>query len=220
MVLQQIHSELAAIYATPVCPDVQDFVITDATLAASLTPPDAAHGNQERLLVQDTPDGAFLSLYIDAAIVRALSVDDPTTYLHEGNFESFLIALEGMSHLNYALWRGERAESVTPFELELQAEIDKYVACAKLFAAQQDGAIPVALHHVLFNGWRLDDTLDAATQTRYTDANFFAAKYCADLRRRFPGLHHQPSFVQELRAFYRLSRNQKVSRIRAVGRVH
>lgn len=217
MVLQQIHSELAAIYATPVCADVQEFVITNAALANALTPSDAARGNQERLLVQDSPDGAYLSLYIDDAIVNALTVDDPTTYLHEGNFRSFLIALEGMSHLNYALWRGERDETVTPFELELQAEIDKFVACTKLFAMQQGGTIPAALHRVLFEGWRLDDNLSAETRARYTDANFFAAKYCAALRRRFPGLHHQPSFLHELRAFYRLSRNQKVHRIRIAG---
>ena len=31
-----------------------------------------------------------------------------------------------------------------------------------------------------------------------------------------PGHHGQPSFLRELRAFYRLTRNEKVQRIRAV----
>jgi hypothetical protein len=215
MVLAQIQSELAAIYATPMNYDIQDFLITDANLAAALTPRQASTNNQERLLVQGDIDELHLSLYIDDAVVSRLSADDPTALLHEGNFTAFLIALEGVSHLNYVLWNGERDNPVTMFELELQAEIDKYVACTKLFGAQQGGNIPRALHQVLFGANHFDATLGAAERQRYEDANYFAAKYCFELRRRFPGHHGQPSFIKELRAFYRFTRNEKIRHIRA-----
>jgi len=214
MVLAHIQAELAAIYATPIPSDVRDFLITDPAVAASLTPELASTNNQERLLVQGGED-LRLSLYIDDALLARLNADDPTAWLHEGNFAEFLIALEGISHLNYVLWNGERDNPVTMFELELQAEIDKYVTCAKLFGAQQ-GGIPSALHQVLFDSSNIDESLDAIDRERYVDANFFAAKYCLGLRRRYPGHHGQPSFLKELRAFYRLTRNEKVRRIRAV----
>lgn len=213
MVLAHIQAELAAIYATPLSYDVRDFLITDAEVAAALTPARASVNNRERLLVQGDDDDLRLSLYIDDALIERLAADDPTALLHEGNFAEFLIALEGVSHLNYVIWNGERANPVTMFELELQAEIDKYVTCAKLFGVQQ-GGIPGALHRVLFDSWTVDDTLAESDRERYVEANFFAAKYCAALRRRFPGHHGQPSFVHELRAFYRLTRNQKVQHIR------
>lgn len=213
MVLTQIQAELASIYATPMPYDVQDFLITDAGLAAALTPQHVSTNNQERLLVQGAEDDLRLSLYIDDAVLAQLSADDPTALLHEGNFAAFLIALEGVSHLNYVLWNGERDNPVTLFELELQAEIDKYVTCTKLFGAQL-GGIPAALHRVLFDSMQLDATLCTADRERYAEANYFAAKYCLELRRRFPGHHGQPSFLHELRAFYRLTRNEKVRRIR------
>lgn len=216
MVLAQIQAELAAIYQTPLNYDINDFLITDAGLAATLTPSHASMNNQERLLVRSGVDDLCLSLYIDDSVVMRLSVDDPTASLHEGNFEAFLIALEGVSHLNYVIWNGERDNPVTLFELELQAEIDKYVTCTKLFSAQQGGNIPGALHRVLFDSSHFDTALDSVELQRYQDANYFAAKYCAALRRRFPGHHGQPSFLRELRAFYRLTRNEKVQRIRAV----
>jgi hypothetical protein len=215
MVLAQIQSELAAIYATPLNYDIADFLITDAGLAATLTPEHASNNNQERLLVRGDPDALCLSLYIDDTILACLSADDPSALLHEGNFGAYLIALEGVSHLNYVIWHGERDHPVTLFELELQAEIDKYVACAKLFSAQQGGHIPPMLHQVLFDSTRYDSSLDATELQRYQDANYFAAKYCSGLRRRYPGHHGQPSFLKELRAFYRLTRNQKIQRIRA-----
>ena len=214
MVLAQIQAELAAIYQTPLSYDINDFLITDADLAATLTPSDTSTNNQERLLVQSDRDDLCLSLYIDVAVVNRLRADDPTALLHEGNFAAFLIALEGVSHLNSVIWNGERDNPVTFFELELQAEIDKYVACTKLFSAQQGGNIPSALHRELFDSSHFDAALDLTERQRYQEANFYAAKYCAELRRRFPGHHGQPSFLRELRAFYRLTRNEKVRRIR------
>lgn len=214
MVLAQLQAELAAIYQTPLSYDINDFLITDAELAATLTPDNASTNNQERLLVQADRDDLCLSLYIDDAVLNCLRADDPTALLHEGNFAAFLIALEGVSHLNYVIWNGERDNSVTLFELELQAEIDKYVTCTKLFSAQQDGNIPSKLHSVLFGSNLFDAALDEAERQRYAEANYYAAKYCAELRRRFPGHHGQPSFLRELRAFYRLTRNEKVRRIR------
>jgi hypothetical protein len=215
MVLRKIQSELASIYQTPLHYDVADFLITDAKTANDLTPARASTNNQERLLVQSQVNDLRLSLYIDAAILAHLAEDDPIDFLHEGNLTAFLIALEGVSHLNYVIWNGERDQPVTLFELELQAEIDKYVACAKLFSSQQQGGIPRALHQVLFNAGHFDETLDTDSRQRYLEANYFAGKYCADLRRRFPGHHAQPSFLRELRSFYRMSRNQKVTCIRS-----
>lgn len=215
-VLRDLQTALAAIYAAPLPYDIHDFLITDAQLANTLTPEHASSTNRERLLIKADEEDPRMSLYIDDGILAALRDDDPGVALHAGNLEPFLIALEGVSHLHYALWNGERDVPVTPFELELQAEIDKYVACAKYFELQRDGEVPRRLHHVLFDDARYDAALDEEERARYQDANHFAARYCLALQRRYPGLHRERGFLHELRAFYRLRRNDKVRRIRAV----
>lgn len=214
MVLARIQAELAAIYGTPIHHPVADFLITDASLARALTPPEASVRNQERLLLREADGELDVSLYVDAAVVQQLEVDDPLAGLHEGNFAAFLVALEGVSHFHYVISHCLQADAVTPLELELQAEVDKYVTCVRLFTRQLAGRVPPALHAVLFEGIRFDEGLDHEARMRYEEANFFAAMYCARLQRRYPGAYAQPGFLHELRTFYRASRNDKIRRTR------
>lgn len=217
MLLRRMQAELAAVYATPLGYDVYDYLITDRTLAATLTPESAPSQNLERVLVGSSTDDVLLSLYIDETVLNHLGLDDPTQSLHAGNLAEFLIAFEGVSHLHYLMWNATHDTAVSLFEIELQAEVDKYVACARILGRHTANAIPAKLHEVLFEHVSFDTALSTEARTRYHEANYFAAKYCADLRRRFPAHHWQPSFLRELRAFYRLSQNQKISRIRALN---
>ncbi len=214
MLLSRLQNQLAGFYAMPVVFDVYDFLITDARTAAALTPPGAALDNQERVLVRTDESALELSLYIDEAVLECLEHDDPHASLHEGNLNPFLIAVEGVSHLQSLIWHAEQDQQVSLLELELQAEIDKYVASADLLSRQ--GGIPDGLHARLFEDVRFDASVSADEQTRYQDANQLAARYCHALRRRYPGHHYQPSFMRELRNFYRLSEHQKVTRILAL----
>ena len=216
MVLARIQSELAAIYAAPVTHPVDDFLITDARVAAALTPDSCSRQNKERLLLREHGGDLDLSLYVDDSVLRLLEQDDPIESLHEENFAAFLVALEGVSHFHYVVWHGMQAGAITPLELELQAEVDKYVTCARLFTRQLAGRIPPALHAVLFEGVGFDAALDQTERNLYEEANFFAAMYCARLRRRYPGGYAQPGFLQELRTFYRASRNDKIRRSRMI----
>ena len=217
MLLSQLQSQIAGFYAAPIPYDVYDFLITDPDTAAALTPAGSATHNRERLLVCDNETDLELSLFIDAALLAALTDDDPLVSLHDGNLEGFLIALEGVSHLQYLIFRAGQSQPVSLLELELQAEIDKYVTSAELICSQQrNGHVPAALHARLFEAIRLDEQLPVEAQSRYLSANRLAARYCHALRRRFPGHHHQTSFVRELRGFYRMSEHQKVRHILAL----
>lgn len=216
MLLSQLQTQLAGFYGAPVSYDVYDFLITDRRLAMALTPPGALTGNQERLLLREDASELALSLYIDETVLSSLGDDDPTVSLHDGNLNGFLIALEGVSHLQYLIFRAERARPVSLLELELQAEVDKYVTSARLVSTQGDGRVPPALHARLFDEVRFDATLPAAELARYEEANRLAARYCDALRRRFPGHHHEASFVRELRGFYRLGGREKIRHILAL----
>ena len=215
MVLHRLQAELEALYATPLPYDVYDFLITDRALADALTPPGASTSNQERLLVANEEDGASVSLYLDANLLAALERDDPTDCLHAKNLPAFLLALEGVSHLNYVMWNAERNTAVSLLEVELQSEVDKYVTCAKLLAQQGAGNVPAALHRRLFDEVSFDESLGAQARSRYVEANHFAARYCHSLRQRYPQHHYQPGFLRELRGFYRLPQMQKIGHIRA-----
>jgi len=217
MLLTQLQSQIAGLYAAPIPYDVYQFLITDRDTAAALTPAGAATDNRERLLVRDSESDLELSLFIDAELLAALIDDDPTVSLHDGNLDGFLIALEGVSHLQYLIFHAGQQQPVSLLELELQAEVDKYVTSAELISTQQrNGHVPSALHARLFEDVRFDGALPPEAQSRYVAANRLAARYCHALRRRYPGHHHQKSFVRELRDFYRMGEHQKVRHILAL----
>lgn len=215
MLVKTIQHSLAALYETPVAHCVSDFLVTDAQFAAALEQPEQRRHNAERLLLQQTEDSLDITLFIDAAVLAALDDHDPFTNLHADNLNHFLIALEGVSHFHYLVWNASHARQVTQLELELQAEVDKFVTALRLLDEQGSSAAADDVHDALFTAISFHADLDADSGRRYREANHYAGKYCQRLTRRFPGQHREPSFINELRRFYRLPQNQKIRAIEA-----
>ncbi|MGR8919660.1 MAG: hypothetical protein ACU85V_08575 [Gammaproteobacteria bacterium] len=214
MVLAALQEQLATLYETPLDHRVDDFLITDATLARALES-ETTHrrDNAERLLLRESEEGLDLSLYIDAEVIASLEACDPMACLADHNLNDFLVALEGVSHFNYVIYNACHRRQVSQLELELQAEVDKFVVVCLLLDRQGSSAAGDRFHDALFEHVSFDESLDADTGQRYRDANRYAGKYCKRLSRRFPAQHREPSFVNEIRRFYRLAQHQKLRRI-------
>lgn len=213
--LTALQEHLCALYETPLEHDVMDFLVTDARIANALTADADGHANTERLLVRESADGLDVSLYIDDRILAFLSTYDPYDNLDMDNLNPFLIALEGVSHFQYLIWNASHAKQVTQLEMELQAEVDKFVTATMFFEAQGSGPGNESFHESLFTEVIFASNLDAASDERYRAANHYAGKYCQRLSRRFPAQHREPSFLNELRRFYRLPQNSKIRSIEA-----
>jgi hypothetical protein len=210
MLLSTMQTSLATLYETPVAHCVNDFLVTDAGLAQALENNGPARNNNERLLLRQTEDGLDISLFIDATILDALDQANPLQRLDADNLNEFLIALEGVSHFHYVVWHAMHARPVTQLELEIQAEVDKFVTAMMTLDEQGTEAPPDAVHDVLFRWVSFDTSADAVSEQRYREANHYAGKYCRGLLRRFPARHRTPTFVNELRRFYRLPQNDKI----------
>jgi hypothetical protein len=212
--LNGLQHHLERIYEIDIACDVERFLITDAELAGSLEGTVHARAVPEKLLVSEQEDGLHVSLYLDPAIIEALAADDPTRCLNDGNLAAFWTALEGVSHFLYLAWNARHGRSVSLFEVELQAEVDKFAAAVFLLARQRQRHVPRELHERLFARPVFDAALDAAEGRRYRHANHYAGLYCSRLRRRYL-LNHASGLVKDLRRFYRLTHRHKLDHIRA-----
>ena len=210
MLLATMQDHLSCLYEAPIEQRVADYLVTDSRLARVLEDSAQEHGNSERLLVREWEDTLDVSLFIDAGVLSSLTECDPYIRLDERNLNEFLIALEGVSHFHYLIWNAVHARQVTQLEMELQAEVDKYVTVTLLL--RQQGVIDdsEAFHGRFFTDVTYVDDESCASGQRYRAANHFAGKYCRGLNRRYPAQHEQPSFINELRRFYRLSQNEKI----------
>jgi hypothetical protein len=208
-VLADLQSLLHDVYELELAYDVRDFLLTDAAVARQLD----RDGREvdEKLLISESEGEAHVSLYLKQALVDRLQRRDPTRHLDSENLEDFWTAFEGVSHFTYYAWNATWERSVTLLEMELQAEVDKFIATSMLLSRQGAGA-PSDLHHWLFDRPSFDRALTAVELDRYESANRLAGLYCRSLARRMAG-GEQGWLRNELRRFYRLTQSGKIDHI-------
>jgi hypothetical protein len=214
--LNALQEFLQRVYGLYLEHRVEDFLVTDPDLARELDRSRNPRQIKEKLLVLQEDDELAIALYLDRSVVEKLTEDQSTGILHHGNIGEFLLALEGISHFVCLVWNAGRRRSVSLLELEMQAEIDKFIALSSLMAGQRAHLEPKSLRKWLFDEPRFDESLDDEQRQRYMDANHFAGKYCCHLERRHwkkgpQRLGHE--LLGDLRRFYRLSQAEKISLI-------
>ena len=217
MVLRGLQELLARLYDVEIDYDVYDFLVTDRNALAGITPCNDVRLLDEALLVAETTEGAGVSLYLDAALLKRLEHADPLGALTEHNLADFCTALEGVSHFVYTLWRLDCDAQVSLLELETQAEVDKYAATVFLLAHQRGGPFPAQVHRRLFDRVQFDARLLPDQYERYRTAHRCAAQYCRRLELRFVqrGEARIEALLRELRRFYRLGSCAKLSHAHA-----
>ena len=189
-----------------------DFLVTDRTCL----PPAARGGTaDEELLVAEGGGELALSLYLDPALLARLGRADPLERLHAGNLADWLTALEGVSHFLYLAWNAGHDKPVSLLELEMQAEVDKYVGQPLAAAASAAGALPGRAAAAAVRRARVDAALAAGRAGLYREASRYAEKFCRRLERT---LARGPrgagaEVLAELRRFYRLSHARKRAHI-------
>jgi hypothetical protein len=212
---RDMQEQIGRFYAVELAHDVRDFLITDAVLLDSLTAGAPGRAIDEKLIVMEGDDGIDLALYLDAAVLARLAAADPRERLCGANLADFWTLLEGVSHFSYLVWNAAFDQPVSLLELEMQAEVDKYVSTRLLLEQQPDADLGGPLLQRLFIDTCPLPGLDDEERDRYHDASHLACRYCADLESRYPADRLTPGLVRELRSFYRLPQAAKVSRIRA-----
>lgn len=188
-------------------------MITNRCLANSLDNGNSNPYLKEKLLLKQDRGELSLSLYLHADVVVRMLEDDPLQHLHKDNLEDFCLALEGVSHFLYLIWNASFDRSVTLLEMELQAEIDKFVMLVLCLERQNKQMAPGQLRQVLFETVSFHEGLNESERQRYRDASFFAEKYCWQLEANFLNNQGRQQLLQELRQFYRLTQADKLRRI-------
>jgi hypothetical protein len=102
-------------------------------------------------------------------VLANLAAYDPGSGLDDRNLPAFLYALEGVSHFVYAAVCAQGARAVSALELELQAEVDKYVTC--LLAGDAAPGRSAAWRARLYEQHSYEPDLDADERDRYRVAN-------------------------------------------------
>ena len=212
--LNRIQHQLQLIYDIDVDYDIRNFTITDRVIAEALD--NRQYHGSEQLLINQQNDCLDVSLFLERAVLDSLYENNPYKLLHHDNLNHYWLAVEGVSHFLYIAWRAGYDRQVSQLELELQAEVDKFVCATELFNRQGSGIDARALWTFLFKDFYLHKHLDAEQTKRYLQANEYASEYCKYINAAFSQQQKITDYYQQLRRFYRLGQRAKMAHINAV----
>jgi hypothetical protein len=210
--LQNLYNQLAELYELDAPHTIDDFLITDRVQVQPLQEA-TLQSAREQLFVREGDRQLAVTLFLDRSVLANLRPDNcPFPELNRAEINDYWLAIEGISHFLYLTWRGAYDRPMTQLEMELQAEIDKYLYCSLSLSGAARGPWLQQLHHILFEQTIIDSGQDRDRAERYATANRYAARYCQALK---PRLQHGLSLtlINELRRFYRLSQSEKLRRI-------
>ena len=210
--LRELQDLLAQLYGIAPSVDVRDYLVTDAAFVRQWEG-DSGRDIDEKLLIVQSPDELGLALFLEPKLLERLESVNPLRSLDHDSLADFCLVLEGISHFVYLTFNAATDRCVTRLELEMQAEIDKYVSARTLLNQPSRSRFDHDLLSVLFDDPKFHDSLSAEELERYESASRFAGWYCRSLEARYAAGLPDDSMLRELRKFYRLPQPDKLSHI-------
>ena len=208
--LATLLAQIDRIYDLELEVEIDEFMIS-RELCQSLA---GNHTNGSAVVVQQGgKEELQVGVYVGEDTLTLLREVDLSVGVESEHVPALCTAIEEVSHFAYLMWNAHRDKSVTQLELELQAEVDKFVTSALLLARRNRGLIPADLLDRLFGDFDLRDGLDGTSRERYLTASSFARTYCSFLVRRFLRESRVADLLSELRYFYRLTQRGKIGHI-------
>ncbi len=209
MLLSQLQRGLEKCYDVRLPFSIEQFVSHDPDWLQATT--GDSRGIEEVLLIREQPDALDVTLYLENGAVDNANAALRSGALDRQGLEAVCAVMEGVSHVVCLLWHAHHERQISALDLELQADVDKFVLLAATLAEGEDR---LALHRRLFEAIRITAAQGSRLHERYRTANAQAASYCHWLNTRFMNLRDQRGLSRELARFYRLSGSCKRERIR------
>jgi hypothetical protein len=162
----------------------------------------ADDGEREALLVRESEDGLELLLRIPRLGERTVDVDG-------ADLDPLCQIIEGVSHFVYLADRASYERETTQLELELQAEVDKYVILASALK-DFDEHTSRRLRERLYEGVAYVHDEGTELGDRYRMANGYARRFTARLEREYVMRARFGELQGELRRFFHMGQGEKL----------
>ena len=210
-----VQEKLESLYGIEIPGRVDDFLIGTEIAQKYFLRKNSGKVPPELLFVREGAGQSFeVALYVDPKVLTQLSSAGPSRSGGGVSLSNLCILIEGVSHFNYLVWKGARGIPVTQLELELQAEIDKFLFLFLTGSSRRENRDPHQLLDFLFDRFSLRNRLSPEERERYLTASSLASHYCFDLQKRYFSRPDRRDWItREARNFYALSQHDKISRI-------
>lgn len=193
--IESIQEKLQTIYRLPVFPKVRQFLLSPAQ--AQLF--DGSIRDQPRVLFFEENDDANIGIYLGKKIFKNITKNN-----HVFSLQDFCVVAEEVSHFVYLLWSKCNAKKINLLDLEIQAEVDKFLITKELFPNKE------TMIQKMFEKITLRKGLTSAQEDRYLIANRLGRKLALDWNSKKMTFEKK---MKWLKVFYRQTPNSRISMI-------
>ena len=164
-----------------------------------------------KVLVHDLPGAVAACIYYPDLLIRELEEHPPSRGIGDRNVDAFATFVEELDHLLLIAERVRLGRPVSLLELEMHANVTKYLVCAMFIAA--DGMRgPFEVAERLWLRWHLFEKSefvepDPGVCTRYRDAARFSRRFLDRLDR----VSETSARIAFLREFHDASHQSKLA---------
>ena len=165
----------------------------------------AEDGERETLFVRESDEGLELLLRVPRLHGSANAVVD----VEGAGLDPLCQIIEGVSHFVYVADRASRGRETTQLEMELQAEVDKYVVIASALR-DFDEHTSRRLRERLYEAVSYLHDEDTVEGERYRLANASARRFVARLERDYIARARYGELQGALRRFFHMGQGEKL----------
>lgn len=182
----KVQGALERIYRLERVADVGDYV------------KEAGDGERETLFLREGDDGV-LEVSLRLPLLEA-----------EAQLDALCQIIEGVSHFVYVVERVRAQREATQLELEVQAEVDKWVVLAASMRDKFDGDQSAALRARLYERVAFEHDASSELGERYRVANDTAHRFVRRLERDYVGRARFGEMRNLLYRFFHLGQEEKL----------
>ncbi len=198
--IQEIQNWMERVYRLSPSPPAGNFFIEHHELMQLLGKDHPLADSEEVVLLVQKDQEVLLGLYLKENLQATLQTTPELTY------HQLCTWIEGVSHLLLLMDRLRSRQQVTLLELELQAEVDKFLFL-RLSLSEECRRHS---HDHLKKAANLK-TLDKERKNTYESALRLANRYCRRLEKSYLGSRSVGPLWEELRQFYRMTHWKKLT---------
>jgi len=167
-----------------------------------------------KTLIREVHGAVRLCIYYPDTLIRCLESHPPDRGVGDVNIDAFATLIEELDHLLCIAERATQTRPLSLFELELHANVSKYLVLARFLAGRsariEDSGRAWLLYHLFDKGVYCD--ADPRDRERYRDAARWARRFLE----RFGSLPPVDR-IRALRSFHRAGASGKVRLIQELA---
>ncbi|MCC7460617.1 MAG: hypothetical protein IT286_04865 [Proteobacteria bacterium] len=186
-----LQKKIEKIYRLSSCPEAQQYVLSPKQFKKL-----AKSSNNPQVIYQDEGDDMSLGIYLGSNLFKRIKQKSRIF-----SFQDFCVMSEEISHFIYLIWSKSNGKTINLLDLEVQAEVDKFVLASDFFGSKKQ------IFQKMFKNFNMRQNLREDEQERYYTANRLGKKFALSM------LSEKVTPLKKmnwLRMFYRQNINNRI----------